>query len=604
MLVLALPVLMSLFIMALVLPMIHAFGTGLSRLLEASKRFSQGEYGFPLKVDTQDELGTLASAFNDMAVQRQRAETALHESEERWQFALVGSRDGVWDWNPATDEIFFSIRRKEMLGYADDELPNSLDEWDKRVHPDDKERCYADLERHLNGETPFYENEHRLKCKDGTYKWILDRGMILSRTEEGKPLRFIGTHTDVTERKQAEEALNRSEANLAEAQRVAHIGSWELKLADNELSWSDEVFRIFEIDARHFAASYEAFLDTVHPDDRDLLNQAYTESVANHTPYDIVHRLLFGDGRIKYVNERCKTFYDEAGAAVRSLGKVQDITERKLAEAAIHRLNQELENRVHERTSELQAVNKELESFAYSVSHDLRTPLRAIDGFSLALAEDYSEQLDETAHDYLQRVRNGAQRMGILIDDLLQLSRVNRGELKMETVDLAEIARAVLEELRAAEPDRQVELTLARNMLVQGDPHLLRTMLDNLLGNSWKFTGRESASHITFDHKTDAPEIYYISDNGVGFDMRHADKLFGAFQRLHRVSDFPGTGVGLATVQRIINRHEGRIWAESQEGKGATFYFSLKSAATTQEIPAAKQRGTQDVTEDLASGRG
>ena len=194
--------------------------------------------------------------------------------------------------------------------------------------------------------------------------------------------------------------------------------------------------------------------------------------------------------------------------------------------------------------------------------------------------------------------------MGMLIDDLLQLSRVNRTELLMQEVDLGEIAESVLEELRAAESDRQVELILEPGMWVHGDPRLLRVILDNLLSNAWKFTSREATSRITFKRKMDDPKVFTISDNGVGFDMRHADKLFGAFQRLHRVTDFPGTGVGLATVQRIVHRHRGRIWAEAQEGEGATFYFSLGPTGESQ-VKSTIQQGEKEVAaEGLTAGRG
>ena len=227
-------------------------------------------------------------------------------------------------------------------------------------------------------------------------------------------------------------------------------------------------------------------------------------------------------------------------------------------------------------TQQLQDSNKELEAFSYSVSHDLRSPLRSIDGFSLALIEDYDDQLDDTAQDYLQRVRKAAQRMGELIDDLLQLSRVTRAEFSITTVDLNSIAQSVIDELQTHEPERKVEFILEDQMLVQGDVRLLRMVMANLIGNAWKFTAKEENAQITLKSLADKPDIYYIKDNGVGFDMRHADKLFGVFQRLHQVTEFPGTGIGLATVQRIIYRHGGQIWAESEQGKGATFFFTLK----------------------------
>jgi len=344
----------------------------------------------------------------------------------------------------------------------------------------------------------------------------------------------------------------------------------------------------------------------IHPEDRNKVQAEIQRSMQHdeESPYHIQHRILFADGNERVLEERGEVTFDEQGLALRMFGTTQDITEWVRIEQELESHRQHLEELVAERTAtirqreveldhlanRLQASNKELESFAYSVSHDLRAPLRAIDGFSLALAEDYAGQLDETALDYLTRVRSGAQRMGMLIDDMLQLSRVNRGELALQEVDLGGIAEAVIEELRVGEPGRAVELRLDRDMFVQGDPRLLRVMLDNLLGNAWKFTTREAVSRITFKHKADQPGVFYISDNGVGFDMRHGAKLFGAFQRLHRVTDFPGTGVGLATVQRIVHRHGGRIWAEAKEGKGATLYFSLGST-DSQEKPTTTHKG-------------
>ena len=246
------------------------------------------------------------------------------------------------------------------------------------------------------------------------------------------------------------------------------------------------------------------------------------------------------------------------------------------ANEQVKQFNKDLEQRVQERTAELKSVNHELESFAYSVSHDLRAPLRAIDGFSHALVEDYHAKFDQQGQEYLDRVRGGAQRMGKLIDDLLQLSRINRDEIDLNEVDLGIIAQEVIEELKAGEPDRKVKTQFAKNLKVIGDPRLLRVLLDNLLGNAWKFTGREQVATIILDRDSKDPDILFVSDNGVGFNMDHEKKLFGAFERLHNINDFPGSGVGLASVMRIINRHGGSIWAEAEEGEGATFFFTLK----------------------------
>jgi signal transduction histidine kinase len=248
--------------------------------------------------------------------------------------------------------------------------------------------------------------------------------------------------------------------------------------------------------------------------------------------------------------------------------------------AQLQAANSELEDRVALRTRELAFSNQELEAFSYSVSHDLRAPLRTIDGFSLALLEDFADNLNDTGRDYIARVRSGVQRMGTLIDALLQLSRVTRSELQAETVDLSQLATLVFNELQAAEPQRRVVFTAQPGVLVQGDARLLRIALENLIGNAWKFTSKVPEAHIEFGSRpgTDAEEhrtVYFIRDNGAGFDMQYVDRLFTAFQRLHGDRDFKGSGIGLATVSRIIRRHHGAMGAFSEPGQGATFHFTL-----------------------------
>jgi len=257
-------------------------------------------------------------------------------------------------------------------------------------------------------------------------------------------------------------------------------------------------------------------------------------------------------------------------------------TEKNKVDLANQQLEKEIderkrvENQVKGMNTELLAANKELESFSYSVSHDLRAPLRGIDGFSLALLEDYADKLDEDGRDYLHRVRAATQRMGILIDDLLSLSRVTRSEMRLEKTDLGAIARSVAVELQKTQPERRAEFRIEEGLEVFADSHLIRITLENLLGNAWKFTSKRESACIEFGrtHRDGRP-AYYVRDDGAGFDPAYADRLFGAFQRLHDKNDFPGTGVGLATVQRIIHRHGGRIWAESAVERGATFYFTL-----------------------------
>jgi signal transduction histidine kinase len=280
-------------------------------------------------------------------------------------------------------------------------------------------------------------------------------------------------------------------------------------------------------------------------------------------------------------------FSEEKGRLEETQRAVLNILDDFEAEKSkVELANQQLEKEIAERqrvetqiqgvNTELLAANKELEAFSYSVSHDLRAPLRGIDGFSLALLEDYADKLDEDGRDYLHRVRAATQRMGILIDDLLDLARVTRTEMRLENADLGVIARSVAEELQKTQPERRAEFRIAADLEAFVDSHLIRITLENLLGNAWKFTSKRESACIEFG-KThcDGRLTYYVRDDGAGFDPAYADRLFGAFQRLHDKNDFPGTGVGLATVQRIIHRHGGRIWAESAVQRGATFYFTL-----------------------------
>ena len=325
---------------------------------------------------------------------------------------------------------------------------------------------------------------------------------------------------------------------------------------------SPNVERVLGYRAEEVMGEPDFWMSRIHPEDRDRVLEEDRRAFAERRPQLSLHyRFRRPDGEYRWIESNLCIEYDAAGAPSRFVGHRLDVTERQLAEEALRR-----------REAHLDAANKELEAFSYSVSHDLRAPLRSIDGFSQALVEDCAQQLDANGLRYVERVRAATQRMGRLIDDLLELSRVTRGPLTHEPVDLSLIASGIAHDLASTQPDRVVEFRIAEGLQDEGDPNLLRVVLENLLGNAWKFTSKHATARIEFGRNG---QSYFVRDDGAGFDPAYADKLFGAFQRLHHARDFEGTGIGLATVQRVVRRHGGRIWAEGEVEKGATFYFTL-----------------------------
>jgi PAS domain S-box-containing protein len=392
--------------------------------------------------------------------------------------------------------------------------------------------------------------------------------------ENGKIIQFVYTYRDITEHKRAEEALRESERLLARSQEISHLGSWELDLVNKKLTWSDEVYRIFGLQPQEFRATYEAFLEAVHPDDRAAVDAAYSSSLREgRDTYEIEHRIIRkSDGEIRVVHEKCEHIRDSSGQIIRSVGIVQDITERKQAEEEIQKLNKELKQKLFE----LIEANKELDAFNYTVSHDLKVPLVIIGGFTNRFIKKYSDKLDTKEKDMFHAIQKHTREMERLIKDLLAFSRAGRKKIKPTEIDMGNLVTTVLDGLKPLSEGKMIKYDIKTLPTAYGDQTLIKQVFINLVSNAIKFTTNKKMATIEVGGWTENNEnVYCIKDNGMGFDSQDSDKLFNVFQRLHGIEELEGSGVGLSIVQRIVKRHGGRVWAEGKVNEGASIYFSL-----------------------------
>ena len=476
----------------------------------------------------------------------------------------------------------------QLIGVEPVRMIKSTRAWLDILHPEDRAIFRAKcIDAGRTGRRT--DVEYRLRRGDGG--WInVNQVMDPLEGHANGEYRWFNTIQDVTEQKMVEEALRTGELQqrrlaeqleierfrLVAAQRVAKVGSWETDLTSMSVIWSDETHRIHETDPVTFSPSHQSFLEIVHPADRVIVDNAFNRSLGQQGTSTIEHRLLLPDGRIKFVEERWNVLRDKQDMPQRAIGTCHDITDRKLAEDEIIRLNADLERTVEERTAELERANQELKAFDYSVSHDLKAPIRHIDGFSEIMIREYSDKLDARGRDFLQRMQSASKRMEQMVGDLLSLSLVSRSELNRLKVDMSALALQVFGDLQRAEPERDIEYLVVPGLTASADHGLLRHVLENLIGNARKFTAGRSGAKIEFGAAAgEGDPTFFVRDNGAGFNAAFADRLFAPFQRLHTQNEFKGTGIGLATVSRIITRHGGKVWAEGAVGQGATIYFTL-----------------------------
>jgi PAS domain S-box-containing protein len=388
----------------------------------------------------------------------------------------------------------------------------------------------------------------------------------------GNALAFV---RNVSDRKRAEQSVRESDDRFRAMADSAPVLLW-MSGVDGLCNFFNQTWLRFT--GRPLERELgNGWAEGVHPEDFQRCMHVYMDAFVARHSFAMTYRLRNADGEYRWLLDQGRPRFDPDGSFLGFIGSCVDVTEERLTREALGRLNEDLEGHGRRRTAQLEVANRELEAFAYSVSHDLRAPLRALGGYSQLLLEEYGERFESEAQVMLTRMRDASQRMARLIDDLLHLSRVTRMEMRREPVDLTEIAHEIFAELIQADPDREVVLEVAPGMTASGDPVLLRVLMDNLLRNAWKFTGKQEHPRIQVGEgrAPDGRRAYFVRDNGAGFEMAYANKLFGVFQRLHSEAEFPGTGIGLATVQRIVSRHGGRVWAESAVGEGATFHFCL-----------------------------
>jgi PAS domain S-box-containing protein len=504
---------------------------------------------------------------------RKQAEEALQDSQRDLERAQAVAHIGSWRLDIKRNELAWSDETYRIFGIPQGQSM-TYETFISSVHPKDREFVDNAWKAAMRGE--HYDIEHRI-IAGKEVKWVREQAE-LEFDQSGKLVGGFGTVRDITERKKAEEELKKLTVELKEERDLLNLIK---ENTNTNLAYLDTDFNLVRANSAFvhtFGHSEEEF---VGKNILNLLPGKEYQAMFKKTK-DTGETVEFKAQPLKFKDqpERGITYWDLTLIPVKDdLDHVQglefslvDVTEIKRAEEEIRALNESLK----QQAADLTASNKELEAFSYSVSHDLRAPLRNIDGFSQALLEDYSSKLDEKGKDFLKRVRSATQRMGGLIDDLLQLSLTMRKEMQRKEVDLSQLAHSIIKELKEAEPERQVEVAIKEKALVSGDARLLREMLVNLLGNAWKFTSQRSLAKIEFGLiEKNGEKLFFVKDNGAGFDMRYADKLFIPFQRLHSLSEFSGNGIGLAIVRRIIERHGGSVWAEGEVEKGATFYFKL-----------------------------
>jgi PAS domain S-box-containing protein len=526
--------------------------TPIAQLSETVKAIQESrDLSKRITINRDDEIGDFSRVVNDLLAVLEVSQKTLKENEERYRAVVENQTELITRFKPDGTLLFvngafcrfFGKREADLLGRR-----NILN-----IPKSDAEQ----VERHYASFTPASPRgiiEHSIIMPDGSIHRLQWSDTAIF-DDEGHIEEYQSVGRDVTEKRRIQE-------------KIEHLASFPELDPNPILEVNSQGEIIFQnsatLSCMKMVGAFEDPRVFIPPDLGPISQELKLKKEQQLYREVPINQHIFGE-TISYIpkTETVRIY-------------ANDITARKQAEIGLQNLNQDLEKRIAERTSQLESANKELEAFSYSVSHDLRSPLRSIDGFSQALLEDYSDKLDADGQNYLRRVRLATQRMGELIDDILNLSRVSRFDLKRKPVDLTLIARQIIQDLHDSQPNRTVEFVAPASIVVNADENMVKILLNNLLGNAWKFTERHPAARIELGESTERGKpAYFIRDDGAGFEMAYVDKLFGAFQRLHSNNDYQGSGIGLAIVKRIVHRHGGEVWAQGAVEKGATFFFML-----------------------------
>jgi PAS domain S-box-containing protein len=532
-----------------------------------------------IRNNLEEEVRERTEELQQELAEHRRTEERLIKSEERLRVTLETVQIGIFDWDVESDIWEASPECYTILGYEPQTGPGNYTKWLQQVHPDDRQYLESKITAIYNREpsakqSPVYEHETRLRHASGEYRWEYIKGFGITFNEKGDVTRILGIMMDINERKTTEIKLvgersllrciidSVSDLIFFKDRNGAYQGC---NKASEEFIGMPESEQIGKTDFDFFD---HKMAEEVQKADRNVIEKG--------EPLYVEEWITTRDGKLQLMDTCKSPYYDPDGEALGIVGISRDITDRKKAEEEIRTLNLELEQRVKDRTAELESSNKELESFVYSISHDLRAPLRHIDGFMELMKKNGVTSLNEKGWQHMDRVSASAQKMGHLIDDLLSFSRIGRQEMTLKEIDLGLIVRKIIKKLNPETAGREIQWIIGDFPSVRGDRILLEIVMMNLLSNAIKFTReKEQAIIEAGSEPSEGETVIFVRDNGVGFEQEYADNLFGVFQRLHSADEFEGTGAGLAMVQRIIHRHGGRVWAEGEVDKGAVFYFSL-----------------------------